>query len=265
MNFRPSTSATAILAGLALLSLPLAAQTVNMDLQNVSPQATVAGRAGTSQFSDNYTGLVHFTVSSSTPSNFVPRGTTLDLFCVELSQSIGLPSSTQFSLLSAKFADMGANTGLGANIPVGGIGADRARNLEILYHNVFGSTYNPGSLSSERKVAFQVAVWELSHDTNFNLTTASTNGFWVTSLGAPYGGALSIAQGWVSVVGSQTLDPNAARMALSVLHNDSKQDFLLPDSSFSVIPEPSACAAMMGGLLVAGVMLRNRWRILSVA
>jgi hypothetical protein len=253
----------ALLACVIAATVSAPAQTVNMTLVSVTPVVSVQGHAGTANF-NVAAGLLNFRVDSVTPTPLLPFPMNLSLFCTELAQNVRLnePNSAlrNFTIQNAaQAANNGPASGLGANIPTTGIGSDRARNLEILYAQVFGQTYNPAALSSDGKAAFQLAVWELSHDTDFSLAATSVNPhFWVT---APASAAIrGQAQTWVTAVANLHSDANAARMALSVLHSDTVQDFLLPSAAaFTPIPEAQAYAAIIGAFILGGV-LRNRFK-----
>ena len=117
----------------------------------------------------------------------------------------------------------------------------------MLYAHKFGTSYNPAALSDTDKVGFQLAVWELSHDDNFNLLGGSGNEFWVTS---PVDAAITEAQTLVSWV--QANAANAPKMQLYALHNDTTQDFLVP------IPEPASYALSAGVIALAATWYRRK-------
>ncbi len=241
----------------------VSAQTVNMTLVSVTPWANVQGHAGAANFSVT-AGLLNFRVDSVSPTPLLPFPMHLSLFCTELAQSIQLNESNSarrdFTLQSAaQAANIGPVAGLGANISPTGIGSTRARNLEILYGQVFGQNYNPAALSDDGKVAFQLAVWELSHDDDFNLTAIGSNPrFWVTlPTGATVRGQ---AQTWVSAVANLAPTANPTRMNLSVLHSDVVQDFLIPTAALTAIPEASTYAAILSAIVLGAVLWQRRRR-----
>jgi len=247
MNFRPCflLLGTLCLGGFSTGAL---AGTVTLDLTSATPMdPRYAGHAGTSTFGPDVAGVQNFTVSAQAGNPFTLPAQ-LQLFCIELAQNIYLNSTGNFFTVTN--ASQGSSGGpyspLGANIPNAGIGAARADNLAVLYAHKFGSAYDPGALSDTEKLGFQLAVWELSHDDDFNLLGGSGNGFWVT---APLDAATTEAQTLVSWV--QVNAATAPKMQLYALHSDTIQDFLVP------IPEPSAYAAM-AGLLALGAAGRMR-------
>jgi hypothetical protein len=259
-----------------MLSTKATAQTVTLDFDDTEPSIyseTVSGNSGDAGFS-GYAGVAYFKEAGQFDK--------LGLFCVELGQDLSLGSSTTFSLLPASEAasvppsdpNYDASTGLedresgvSSNIPNGGIGDDRAKNLEILYYHVFGSDYNPTSLTSTQDVALQLAVWKLSQDDSAaaggtNSLTSSAQGaphLWVSSVTGAAGSqnaVLSLAQSWVSYVAE---NPGAPIMALSVLHNPTAQDFLIPTANAIPVPLPESSAyATVLGICVLGVAIVRR-------
>ncbi len=239
--------ATAI--GFVALPVSAFAGTLTLDLTNALPQSpTYSGHAGTGTFTNDIAGLQYFNVSGQSGNAFT-FPSQLTLFCIELSQDIYLPSTGNiFSVVSP---DMGSSGGpfapLGANIPNAGIGATRASNLEVLYAHEFGTNYNPAALSGTSKLAFQLAVWKLSHDDNFNLLSGgSVEGFWITT---PVDATITEAQTLLDWVNSNA--STSAKMQLVALHSATIQDFLVP------IPEPSTYA-LLAGLAVISVAVWRR-------
>lgn len=267
----PIPSACAFVACLSFLSVPVFAQSITLNLDSVVPSSpTYSGHAGNGgpgndgNFGPAITGLANFTVTAQSPFTYP---TSLSLFCVEIAQNILLPSTGNvFDVLGADQAAQwnGVGPSHSMNISAGGIGGLRAHNLEVLYAHVFGSFYDPSSLSDGDRASFQMAVWELSHDNDFDLLSGSGNGFWITS---PSDGAIANAQTLVSWVGANF--STAAVMSLSTLHSPTNldpqgpaiQDFLIPSesSAFSPIPEPSVAATTVAAAAFLGVFgLRRR-------
>lgn len=247
----PLTLLVLTLAG-ALSGGSARAQSLTLTLDSVTPLTTVAGHSGTVDFVD-LAGRVNFTVTDRSGNTGNLPGQ-LSLFCVELGQDIYIGSSgNAFSLVNLALADSGVNpAGLSANIAATGIGSVRAQYLEALYAHVFPAGYTPTALSNSDASAFQLAVWELSHDTDFNLTAGSSPHFWITTTGT----AVTQAQTWVSWVADNYV--SAPLMSLQALHSASLQDFILPTSNnFLPIPEPPL-AATMAGVLAASLAFLGR-------
>ena len=241
------------------------AQTVNMDFTHVEPLTRTSGHAGTTTI-DTYAGVAYFQNATANPQPLTGFPNSLQLFCVELAQYV-TTGPRMYQLLSADQGAKGVDVTVGigaraANLPssgniTAGIGIAAKERLEILYANVFGSTYNPASIAApEQRNAFQIAVWELSHDDDYSLASSSAPHFWITE--PPGGNAVTVqAQLYIDAVKNNN---DADRMTLSVLHSADAQDFLLPDSVLTPIPEPSTYAAMIAALTLGAVALRRRLR-----
>lgn len=248
----------AVALGAIALASSSFAQSITMTLDDYQPQSpTYSGKAGTGTF-DDPAALQYYTVQSQT-GNATLFPDHLDLFCIELAQTVTPHTQYTFDVLSP---DQGSSGGpfspLGANIPFAGIGAARADNLERLYAHVFASGYNPATVldTADKKASFQLAVWELSHDDNFDLknpSTTSTIDFYVTSTG----NAVDEAQALVTWVQN---NPNATKMDLLALHNGTYQDFLVPTpEALAAIPEPSTYALLTGLAALSLTVWRRRF------
>jgi hypothetical protein len=245
-------------AGLATAA---SAQSITVNLDSITPSqyALVSGNSGDATFSNELVGGLDLTVTAQSGADYP---TTLEAFCVEMAQNINLPSTgNQYTVVPLDQASSGVGTGLSADIPLAGIGDQRAANLEILYAFVFGGTYDPsislnGAAATE---AFQLAVWKLSQDSGFNLEAAgnASTGFWVTGVSG------SLTQNTVNQ--AQTLlnwveaNPNADKMALVALHSSTLQDLIVPaDSVFTAIPEAADYAQVLGVAVLAFALVRRR-------
>ena len=250
MKFRPLLLLLGTVS-LGIFSAGAFAGTLTLDLTAAVPLSpTYSGHAGTGTFDNDIAGLQYFTVTAQS-GNPVTFPAQMQLFCIELAQNIYLNSTGNF--FSVVSADQGSSGGpfspLGAAIPNTGIGAARSGNLEVLYAHKFGTVYNPGALSDTEKLGFQLAVWELSHDDNFNLLSGTGNEFWITT---PIDAAISEAQALVSWV--QANATGAQKMQLNALHSDTIQDFLVP------IPEPSFYALLTGMFVLSFTWRRRKNR-----
>jgi hypothetical protein len=96
-------------------------------------------------------------------------------------------------------------------IPFGGIGITHAGIVRYLYDKHFVSTA-AGSWSPEQCAAFQMAIWEVTHDQftaipNFSVITPSLNGFYYDYIANTTQGKLILdtAQAWLSDVNNKSL------------------------------------------------------------
>ena len=238
--------------GAVVFSTSAIAGNLTMTLTSYQPQSpTYAGHAGAGTFNDP-AALEFFNVSAQS-GNPITFPTSLELFCIELQETIVNGSSHAFEVVGPDQGSKDVSMGLSANIGLNGIGNTRANNLEILYGHVFGTNYNPSTVLStdDLKSSFQLAVWELSHDDNFDLKNVSTNGFYLSTTGTVVDDAQALVT-WVQA------NQGASKMELAALHLDGVQDFLVP------IPEPSTYA-MLCGLAVLTAALWHRRKDAMVA
>jgi hypothetical protein len=230
----------------------------------------------------SYTALQEVPVSPSLGGQ-----STWNLFCLELGQEApgdGTPgtntSAEPYTILALAQADSVPSAGqqgsveASAGIPISGIGGATALKLEQLYGYVFGSSYNnatspfninlqalnigiSSSDPSYGSAVFQLATWQVTETDSFS-SIASSGAFYITNPeknGSSDPGLLSDADLLLTAV-SQSSAPS---MNLDVLHNDSYQDYILPDPSgeFIAIPENASSAAILGALCLAFVLGRR--------
>jgi hypothetical protein len=208
------------------------------------------------------------------------------LYCVELGQdaaggygtpnspetyhildsgSLGYVDSTNLAFEPNAQANVGPMESAAGITATGGIGAYRAGQLELLYGYAFGSSgvlssgYNPASLSAQDQVAFQLAVWKLAYEgTQGSAATLYSNpggssvpGLSVTGVNGLIASANSLLQGVAD-------DKGITPMALDALNNGTYQDFLIPASLLTQIPEPSAYAAILSLVTLVFTLIRRR-------
>jgi len=242
----------------ALASLPssASAQSVSLQLLSYSSAYQVHGKVDngiTSREADVFATLQHLSAISWTPAQ-AGDPATLDLFCVELGQLAPL-SATSYTLLPLASADSAPNDTFEtiAGVGAAGIGGLRAQNLSLLYGYEFSSGYTPLSLSALNQAAFQLAVWKLSHDDNFNHVDVLAGSYFSASNNAALISATNaLLDGVVANAG------NFSAMSLNVLHSDTGQDYILPTLVYTPIPEPSTYAAILGALVLGVVTFRRR-------
>ncbi|HEY5227275.1 MAG TPA: hypothetical protein VIJ19_01985 [Opitutaceae bacterium] len=245
--------------------------TLTLTLDSVTPSvapfndagtdfATASGNSGDESFAGLIMGFENVTVTSQANLS-VGYPASLSVFCAELAQDIVIGSTGNvYDVEDIQDASSGVGTGLSSNIPLSGIGPVRGGNIEILYGHVFGSTYDTSLLGTNAEIeGFQLAVWKLSQDDGFDITTPGNpaSNFWVTSVGGLADpGALAQAQAYLTWVED---NPDAAKMDLVALHSDTGQDLLLPsDTIFAVIPENRFVCCIMGFAALAFGLLRRK-------
>jgi hypothetical protein len=206
---------------------------------------------------------------------------TVDLYCVEISQ---YSASDTYQVVPLQNADLnivagggsidslnGISTTIGTNpaTQTTGIGTDKANKLGLLYAYQFGSTYKPTTLTSLQSSAFQLAVWQLLETDAFGPinTNPGNNVFTVTPTGATSpGGASQYVPTAISdadaLLNAVALDSGLTPMSLDALHSPNSQDYILPVTSYSQIPEPSTYAAILA-LAAFGFTVVRRSRKLA--
>lgn len=138
-------------------------------------------------------------------------------YCIELSQHISFGSTYDYTTRAADLSP----------VPGSGMGADRA----ALLSELFGRYYVPQFSSNDEAGAFQVAIWEITHDDGLNLSAGL---FQIEDQGS-----LSLtAQSWLDA-----LDGSGPRLQLLAMTSEIAQDqiFVVPGAS-------SAALMLVGGL-----------------
>lgn len=151
-------------------------------------------------------------------------------FCIEEEELISANTTytNEFTSIPTENAAAGsAGTGGSTLIPIGGIGTIAAGKARYLYDNHFTSL-DADSWNPINATAFQLALWNLTHDTDFVVTTSSTNGTYIDA-SANSGDALTainLAQTWLTTMGalgfsnSDWSDYTSTIWHLSVLASD---------------------------------------------
>lgn len=158
----------------------------------------------------------------------------LAAFCTEQAESVSTNTAYRYDLVSLEKVASGqagnANTA-SYLIPVGGIGLLRAARIRYLFDTYYQSSsmsaWTGGAASFE---AFQLAVWEITHDTNLDIKTVSTNGVYVASQGNTVrDGIINLAQSLLYNVATANVTENYHSTKVDVwgLANLGKQDVLL--------------------------------------
>jgi hypothetical protein len=249
-------------AATALLPLSSVAQ-ISLTLIDYDPNSTwtVNSTNGTNTSTQNAIGAMQ--THTSVPPIY--GQTTFELFCIEIGQNTAPLNVAQsgYQLRPLHQASLGIPLSQTmetyAGISGAGLGLASAERVSKLYAQVFGAAYTPSLtlVNDTLKAAFQLAVWEVSHDNDFSLghPGAGIQGFYVTgSNPGLYNDAIAQANAWLAAL--QANFNALTGMELAVLHHDTRQDLII------AIPEPSAYAAV----LAAAAMLaahRRRTRLVD--
>ena len=230
-------------------------------------------------------------------------------FCLEFHEFISFETQT-FLLLDVEQGARGTAPGNigapptgneGAGLPAGGgafggIGS-RATLLQYLYGRYYGSaSASDAYWTQDRGAAFQLAVWELTHDTNFdvratgtgtNPTRTGTFQLWTSGTETvEQVNALAhviLAQQWITQVQNDfnastdlaslpfTQFTNLATLVHDAYvpsglapalvdrgtHIEGRQDLIVPLTFGNAVPEPAAAAALAGLFTLAACALRR--------
>jgi len=158
--------------------------TVDLAYVGVTPGSTVTLSAGGVNYGPGPAAGIYSFTATGNPDFVSPVQT----FCIEISQFASAATNTYTVVDLAN----GAANGNPDNIAATGLGSIRARNLQILYFNAFGPTFEStdfstffvnevGTTADQKKAAFQFAVWELAHETDGSLFDLTAGGFKITS------------------------------------------------------------------------------------
>lgn len=211
----------------------------------------VSGLSGTVKYWDKETssskttgsigiGKLKWTVNSSTDP-LVSVGPNFPTFCIELERTL---SSGAFNV---GLVQNSPNPSTSSPFPSGSIGLLREFYLGRLYDLAYLS------LSSNTDyAAFQLAVWELSHETTNTFNVSTNNGTFSVATGASLS-AISTANGWLASVASNAVIPHVLNVyALSARYNQD-QIFSVPAPPGTGLPEASAITTW--GLILLSVGL----------
>jgi hypothetical protein len=124
-------------------------------------------------------------------------------FCIELEEPIGSPffpsgfnSIPLENITRGRAGESGTAT---SAVPVGGIGAERAGKTRYLFDNYYQGTAS-SAWTDEQYVAFQLALWELTHDTDFSLTD-NTGEIYISGFNLPEAqNSIDLAQSWLDAM-----------------------------------------------------------------
>ncbi len=226
-----------------------------------------------SQSGSSFVGALKFTVNTSTNTDIIPVSLASGdfmAFCIELKQTLNSNTPYEYVIDSVQNAP---NPPTSSPLPGGHIGAVREGYLTKLYDLAYDTMLNALSSSSSstrnaNAAAFQLAIWELSHETSDPLHVGVSQGDGTFYLDAsPNPGtllnAINLANNWLAAV----LNPNVTvdhKYDLYALTNktttNTAQDLIfavpagLPGSG--VVPEATAMVTWAMILFSASVVSR---------
>ncbi len=235
----------AMVVALGLFSQADAA-TVEADFLNVGPrQAVRIHNAGANHHV--YTGVYNWQQTGGSYTDLVTDSNNkFQAFCIEIAQEVGDP--TTFDVMALE------------NGPVPGtpIGATRATYLSKLW----GGFYDLIGSSNKLAAAFQLAVWEITHEAEvngtFNFNVSNGQGQFYARDQA---NTATQANTWLSAILNDTNNQIPLEPSLVALTSTSAQDMVAVreiGTPIGEVPLPSAIWA--GGVLIAGIGGMRRWR-----
>ncbi|RFC49781.1 MAG: hypothetical protein DUW69_000882 [Verrucomicrobia bacterium] len=234
----------------AVFSLPLAAQTVNLTFQDITPTNPITWNYIPDSLAKNtFVGPLRFTDTG---------GASLYTFCIDLAQYVNFGGNYTFQYTAVPNAPITSSIGTP-------MGATKADHLSLLYGSVFGSNlsgYTPLTTlnTAAKRQGFQLAVWNIVFDSVIDWSvTGSAGNFYVSSTDAGSTAAIAQANAYLGAVQTDVAGGGGTRMALIALSDSTAQpgiqDQLLPLGFLVSVPEPASYALLAGGFALAGVLL----------
>jgi hypothetical protein len=222
-----ATMTVAALAGTTL------ADTINARFTGVSPGQTVSVRYDGHNM-NTQAGVFNFLRSASNPGTLPGFAPTFQGFCIDLTESVSNGhdySWSTYSLANAPTSDAGA------------MGATRAARLGRLFANQYAALATAAS-QAQAYAAFQLAVWEIVHDSGLDLDHGN---FKVNN--AP-SGTEALAQSWLNNLGSG--------QGWNLIAIDDASNDCDGHQGYVLVPAPGAAALVGVGLVASG---RRRRRV----
>lgn len=142
-------------------------------------------------------------------------------FCTEFQEGVGLGSYT-YTAAPLEFASAGraGESGTASSaIPTGGIGLLRAAQVRWLYDNhADAETLSSWSFSQSDPAsqAFQLALWEITHDSDLNLKSSSGEVYLAYQDSTTRNNARNLAQSWLNELSAAGIDENYTSQTMNV-------------------------------------------------
>lgn len=142
-------------------------------------------------------------------------------FCTELQESVGLGSYT-YTAAPLEFASAGraGESGTASSaMPPGGIGMLAAAQVRWLYDNHADSETLSSwafSQSDPASQAFQLALWEITHDSDLNIKSTSGEVYVGYQSSTTRNNARDLAQSWLNELSAAGIDENYTSQTMNV-------------------------------------------------
>lgn len=236
----------------------VSASYVNAKLTSVSPgvnmtiyeSSTYSGGVGTTAGSFNWTQSGNSYLQNS-----------FKTFCIEIGQHVGIGNTYTYQLdnqiQNFPTSGTGAGGGSGTSGAMGTVKANLLRELYGRYYDTLGS-------SNVNNAAFQLAIWEITHD-GFSMANPGqyytgnvigTGDFRMTTTSGNAGAASTLANSWLASLNGQGPMNNS----LVVLTSATAQD------QITVVPAPPAIGlAVMGVVALFGLKRARRKSAITAA
>lgn len=248
------------------------AQTISFSISPDTFATTVQGiNAGVSEPLNEYTVGILFNITAyngqGLDSPLVVMG-----FCSEIGQPISAGTAYTLNyvplsqLASHDASSVGGDPPASHGIPTGGIGELAAARVGYLYDNFYAGTSATDWVRTDLTpdtLAFQIAQWEITHDSDLTLDTGATSNMWIDALANASdprrAGTIALAEAWLTQIrdADVTTDYQATNYDLIGITSPEFQDVIIAtEKGLLVVPEPSGVALL--GLTGVIACLRRR-------
>ena len=225
-NYNSRFAAAALFAGLALVSSAASAADISLKYTGIAGGGVSVAIEQLGKNSATTAGFLEFSTSDSK---------SFSAYCVELGQYTSNSLQTY---------------------TVGSFNPTQGTNLQ----NLLSASYASVDTNTER-AAFQLAVWELTHETKagkFSVTDGAigdvSQGFNLNDSTANYSSLVSQVNSYLDAGAAYT---GASLYQIEKLSNGEHQD-LMRFNAVSAVPEPTSYALLLAGLGVIGFVSRRR-------
>lgn len=198
-------------------------------------------------------------------------------FCIELEQPIGLGTATHQSIplneISSGVAGASGTASIG--IAIGGIGTLKAAQVRYAFDNYYQSSllsdWSAGNPLNPDYIAFQLAIWEISHDSDLSLSSTSGHMYingpqanQTVVTGANKQAAINQAQAILDDISSAGITESYSSINFTVIALENvdiagAQQDLVYGIQIPPIPEPGEYAVLLGIFSAIFVGVRRKF------